>query len=192
MSKDLTKSAVIIEGRKVNNFGAIVRTTLQHLPDDWGLIVIGPPETIDINKNQLYNVENVVYKEIDCMNSILDYNNLLFSLHLWETLLEGTSHVLIFQTDSALQHDGIEDFVKYDYIGAPCKDAKTMNGGLSLRRTQTMIDILKHHTPGKYENEDIFFSKHVPKIPISIQKRFSVECFDSTSNALGVHCTFSI
>ena len=188
MSQDATKCAVIVEGRKMNNFGAIVRATVQYLPNDWGLMVVCPPEVLDHNKEQLRGVHNVVYKTVEPMNNVADYNNLLLSLYFWEMLLAKVKHALIFQTDSFLLRRGIDSFLDCDYIGARSPCGKVMNGGLSLRKTETMKDILKKYSPRKYENEDIFFSRCIEKFPSTFeQDSFSVEKCVVDTQPLGVH-----
>lgn len=185
MSKDLSSCAVIVEGRKMENFGTIVKMTLRYLPNDWGLMVICPLEILNHNKEQLKHVQNVVYKCIGTMRNVRDYNNLLLSLYFWDSLLDPIKHVLIFQTDSFLLRKGIHEYLKYEYIGARCKDNVTMNGGLSLRKRQSMVHILQNYKPNKYENEDIFFSRHVPKIETETIFTSSIL---PHSNHLGCHC----
>ena len=55
----------------------------------------------------------------------------------------------------------IEDFLKYDYVGAPWIHLPNMNGGnggFSLRKKSKMLEIISKN---KYnnENEDVYFSK---------------------------------
>ena len=188
MSQDATKCAVIVEGRTFETLTTLVKLTLRYLPHDWGLMVICPIHNLEYNKNKLADIQNVVYKTVESLETVEDYNNLLLSLYFWETLLAKVKHALIFQTDSFLLRRGIDSFLDYDYIGARIPCGKVMNGGLSLRKTETMKDILKKYSPCKYENEDVFFSRCIEKFPSTLeQDSFSVEQCVVDTQPLGVH-----
>ena len=90
--------------------------------------------------------------EVDNL-SPLAHNELMCTHWLWRRA--AAERVLVFQTDALLARDGIDDFQKWDYIGAPwrtddmwCADKPWLtsvggNGGLSLRsrgRTLECID----------------------------------------------------
>jgi hypothetical protein len=65
---------------------------------------------------------------------------------LWEDLAPAT-HVLMFQSDSMLCSNAarsVDDFFEYDFIGAPfaAKLGEGMNGGLSLRKRESMLRVL--------------------------------------------------
>ena len=87
---------------------------------------------------------------------------MLLKKEFWNEL--QVEKVLIFQTDSILCKRGIEDFFKYDYIGAPSSDLNTMNGGISIRTTSKMIECLEKFTPEQYEEEDRFFTRTLKQI----------------------------
>jgi hypothetical protein len=77
----------------------------------------------------------------------------------------------MFQTDSILRRRGIDDFLEFDYVGAPWmqalisgddRDEETGpvgNGGLSLRKKSAMLEILAHHEREPDLQEDQFFSR---------------------------------
>ena len=54
------------------------------------------------------------------INNANDYNRILTDYTFWADL--DYDKVLIFQHDSLLLREGIEDFLQYDYIGAPIKN----------------------------------------------------------------------
>jgi len=124
------------------------------------------------------------------------YNEMLTSVEFWESL--GNENVLIFQSDSFMLKNGLENFMMFDYVGAPWQwsyDYKNCsifqpggNGGISYRKTSTMIRIIRNFPPTEYRvsrinpkgNEDMYFSLHLEsvnaRIPsLSVQKKFSVE-----------------
>jgi hypothetical protein len=102
--------------------------------------------------------------------TISQYNDFLKSVEFWE-LLHGDK-ILILQEDSFIFNNNIDEFIKYDYIGAPWyKDVLPIsvgNGGLSLRSKQIMIDIIKYvEKENIYKeeiSEDVFFSKHMQRL----------------------------
>jgi len=133
------------------------------------------------------------------------YSKLLSSTRFWSAL--KAQHVLIFQTDSILCSMSpwtIEDFLPYDYVGAPWIDRwygmDIGNGGLSLRKTKTMIRITKSFKFNETENEDIYFARgiydlaardHAIKIPpIHVAAKFAYEAGKLPRvTSFGVHKT---
>ena len=118
------------------------------------------------------------------------YSKLLASTRFWSAL--RAQHVLIFQTDSVLCSMSpwkINDFLQYDYIGAPWIDRwygmDIGNGGLSLRKTRTMIRITKSFKFNETENEDIYFARGIYKLaerdpaikipPVHVASKFAYE-----------------
>ena len=158
-------------------------------------------ESIDRHMSHLKGFELVVFSDvnlhlreqgkfflIDKMRSIGDYNNLLLSQWFWSRLIDY-DRVLIFQQDSGLLRDGIEEFLEWDYVGAPWKagaswarkDRKGGNGGLSIRNPKKCLNLLRQI---KYNasigNEDCYFTHHLDKVggniaPHEVCRKFSVE-----------------
>ena len=90
-----------------------------------------------------------------------DYNKALTDPRFWA---EYTNYdrVLIFQHDSGLLREGIEEFFEWDYIGARWSFPPYVgNGGLSLRNPKLMANICIDH-PYKgmaiHGNEDVYFT----------------------------------
>jgi hypothetical protein len=109
------------------------------------------------------SLERNGFPALSCSNSS-SYSRLLASTRFWTSL--RAKHILVFQTDSVLCSMSpwtINDFLQYDYIGAPWIDRwygmDIGNGGLSLRKTKTMIRITKAFRFNETENEDIYFAR---------------------------------
>ena len=84
--------------------------------------------------------------------------------------------------------ENINEFLNYDYVGAPNKDW-VGNGGLSLRKKSKILDILKKSKRNSNQNEDVFFTEkeHNLKIPdITTANKFSNEGIYS-DESFGVH-----
>ena len=120
-----------------------------------------------------------------CFASIPGYNRLLMSAGFYERYL-AHQFMLILQTDAIVLRDELDHWcaLPYDYVGAPWPDgvqikvqldqfqgdlAKTVkvhvgNGGLSLRRNQACIDLIREFPQAlQYfdrtgSSEDLFFS----------------------------------
>ena len=75
-----------------------------------------------------------------------EYSELLTTSYFWN-LLKGEK-ILIYQEDSILFKNNIQDFLKYDFIGAPFnkRSDDTLNsvgnGGLSLRSKSKMLEVI--------------------------------------------------
>lgn len=149
--------AIIIENRF--NVRELIERHAEFIPPTWQIVHVNNPN----------------------IKTLKDYNKLLTMRKFWEDI--PFDKVLIFQHDSGLLRDGIDDFLEYDFVGAPLYhiDFPAMNGGLSIRDKEAMIKCIDHkHYNESYGNEDIYFCNtlkeiggHLPSKEIA--KNFSVE-----------------
>lgn len=173
--------AIIIETRIVKNFGTIVRNHLHFLPKDFGLIVCHGADNKDFIESELEGINN--YSTMLLPYAVMteqNYNSLLSSYNFWRVI--SAEKALVFQSDSLLLRKGIEQFLEYNYIGAPWKQShvnlKGGNGGLSIRNVELMKHVTKNvpYDYNKHGNEDLYFCRHVPNLPENhIAQQFSVE-----------------
>ncbi|KAG9919241.1 hypothetical protein KCU98_g22520, partial [Aureobasidium melanogenum] len=96
-----------------------------------------------------------------------EISTFLTNLWVYETLLAPAEWLLVFQTDSMLcanSEHSLNDWLDYDYVGAPwsLKDKGGGNGGLSLRKVSSIIEVLKHQVrlPDS-EPEDVWLSRRL-------------------------------
>jgi hypothetical protein len=162
---DTNKFCVIIEPRKHFQLLPVIRNFMSLLKT-WGLIIYHGTENEDFVKEKCKEYDNIYFENLNVSNlTINDYSNLLsesnFYLHIKEKY--NCSHILLFQVDTLLfkGEDDINNFLKYDYVGAPWIWANTPpvgNGGLSLRNIDKMIYITKNFKNNKEcpVPEDIF------------------------------------
>ncbi len=95
------------------------------------------------------------------------YNQLLTNAQFWSYF--KTEHVLIFQADTFIRKQIPDIFFLYDYVGSPWGwfpngiKRRVGNGGFSLRKVSTMINICNKFTfnPETEEAEDVFFCKYI-------------------------------
>lgn len=124
--------AIIIDNRE--GLEPIIEAHEKFIPKDWEILWI---------KNE-------------ATTSAYEYNKLLTSKRLWRNLPDK---VLIFQSDSMLLRPGVEEFLEWDFIGAPIKNIPgCMNGGLSIRDSKAMLKVINHVAwSPQLGNEDIYF-----------------------------------
>lgn len=175
-------TAVIVEPTIDSAFAFSVRTTMFHLGPTWGLQVFHSKENSEFVKAALSDMMNVRFVLIkDPLLDITQYNKLLKSDAFWASL--ESAKVLLFQSDSVILKAGISKYMDYDYVGAPWRtndNVKIMdlrsqgwlpiavgNGGFSIRNVSLMQTVIKKEGLGSpdTENEDIFFSQHIQRVP---------------------------
>lgn len=186
-------SAVIIEPREHRALEFVLRNFCANLSDEWGIVFFhgstNLPYIVDIINNKLpqYKDRFVKFVNIGVPNlNLKEHTRFCMSVEFYEQI--PTETFLTFQTDTYInpkRKDYINDFLDYDYVGAPWAHKQVGNGGLSLRKRSTMINLIRSY-PWDGCNEDCFFSnllsnpevcaKHNYKIPTFDEaKRFAIE-----------------
>jgi hypothetical protein len=132
-----------------------------------------------------------------------EYSRFLSSLSFWK-LLHGEK-ILIYQEDSIIFHKNIENFLHFDYIGAPWPEdsnnnrSNVGNGGISLRSKKIMIKIINKinimytklnsgtikymkETNSFVPPEDVYFTKNIEDYNIGLlADRISATNFSTES-----------
>ncbi len=172
---------VIVETRSLPNIREIVMNHIQYT--GWNVMFFHGYDNDSFVKKELEGL-NVIF--INLLTNRLDtysYNKRLTSIDFWEEI--PAEKVLIFQHDSLMLRSGVEEFMQYDFIGAPIVHPTLpmpcMNGGFSLRSKSKMIEVINTYTwdnPGM--NEDIFFCRSLAKLGANlptkeVASKFSVE-----------------
>jgi len=179
-------ACVIIEPRKHKALELSLRFTRATIPD-WPIVIFHGTRNEEFAREAAKNITNVEFRSLHEANlSIPQYNILMTRPSFYQEFAEY-DYMLVFQTDSLLMcysPYSIEDFLGYDYVGAPWKHFPENcggNGGLSLRRIKAMITVLRNHPYLKSElpllPEDLYISKlpglHFP--PRELSQQFSAE-----------------
>ena len=186
-------TCVIVEPRKHENLrGSLYNMANIYANTDAGLVIHHSEENKDFLLDIINTWENV--KLVCLTNNDLttkEYSYLLTRPSFYETI--QSSHLLIFQTDSIIFKSIPSFYFNYDYVGSAWPINYTWgngcgNGGFSLRRTSTMINICKQiKNDEKYHPEDIYFSYQQLNIPNYFdRKRFGVEMV-FYANPVGCH-----
>lgn len=179
--------AVLIEFRPFPHLEFLLRNAIHKLGVGWSHTIVcgnrnyGMMEDIctDISKN--IRIIKLPYDNI----TIDTYNTeICLNRNFWNMLIGDK--ILLYQEDTMIFTSNIDDFVQFDYIGAPwCESQSELpnhcvgNGGFSLRTRRVMLDTLEktesrtirwnqeqniHVTSGirlQCTPEDIFFSKQI-------------------------------
>lgn len=222
-SADLTRlpvsrfRAVIVLHKPCSTLGYTLTNFASNLGPAWPILILHNEEVSQhLRRNKIVrlqkrhgilrtaSLESNGFPSLSSANSS-SYSKLISSTRFWSAL--RARHVLIFQTDSVLcsmSPWSVEDFLRYDYIGAPWIDQwygmNIGNGGLSLRKTKTMIRITKSVKFNDTENEDIYFARGIYDLakrdhsivipPVHVAARFAYEAGKLPRvTSFGVHKT---
>lgn len=163
--KQSNKRTVIVESRNIPYIEYLIRKYVYLLfPGEsagndrpWAHTVVCTDNNIKMMKEicakihphiQIFNLGD---KTID-QNS---YNELCLDINFWNNI-QGEK-ILVWQSDTEINHGNIKPFLKYDWIGAPWPDGQNDNsvgvgnGGLALRSKSKMIECLEKVPPSKLE-----------------------------------------
>lgn len=181
--------AVFIDFRVLPNIEFIIRNAIFKLGNEWShTIVCGNTNykyILDIVKNINKHI-NIIKLDHDNLTHG-EYSNLLTTEEFWNSLYG--EKILIYQEDSIIFNKNIDDFYKYDFIGAPFQKNSNDtpncvgNGGFSFRTKLKMIEVIKRvnlkdtkvnsttinymKLKGlEYPPEDVYFSKNMQEYNI--------------------------
>jgi len=179
------KETVLIEFRPMPNLEFLIRNTIIKLPNWNHSIVCGNINykfikdiCEDICKNSNSKI-NIVKLDINNLTPS-KYSELLTTIDFWNNFT--ADKILLYQEDTMLFKNNIDDFLEYDYIGAPWpieQDDNLFgvgNGGFSLRSRKKMIEVIEKvkvkdlklgnstkkymmNTNSTFVPEDVYFSK---------------------------------
>lgn len=215
-------AAIIIEDRYFEDTVSVCQQHLDKLPENTDLILYSIEENIEKYKQDaIKQGVNITFKQYDQnvkipieinyiggmeavlkdqrMRALFNYCLFVTRPEFWMELFDY-DRIITFQRDTKLLKKGIEEFLQYDYVGAPCynfvKDQTVQNGGLSVRNPKVMEYICRVYgwkrdvqdllVIGQYSSawffaEDIFFCLRLIKhkagtlAPLETAKRFSCE-----------------
>jgi hypothetical protein len=208
------KETVLIEFRPMPHLDFLIRNTIIKFPKWSHTVVCG-----NLNYVLLKNICEQISKNITIINLDIDnltpsdYSKLLTNKDFW--LQFKGEKILLYQEDTMLFHNRIEEFMQYDYIGASWAIGQednlfgVGNGGFSLRSKSKMIECINtvnscdlklgqstvgymKATNSNFIPEDVYFSKtlidyKLGKVALrNVANRFSQET-QLCINPLGGH-----
>ena len=145
---------ILLETRRADVNDCLDRH-LKYLPTNWNPVIICSEQNAD-----MIGMKKIIIPPITSYPQYLnDYNFLFASAEFYDNFLQY-ERILICHQDSGLLREGIEEFIEWDYVGAPwIFQHHGGNGGLSLRNPAIMKQICKMFQYTRREgNEDVFFS----------------------------------
>lgn len=204
------KCAVLIDDSDSPHLEFVIRQTLRCLDNTWCIKIFCCHNNYDF----MTDICNNINSNIQVINlgmqkmSVSIYNDLLLSVDFWNKI--NSEKILIFQRDTLLFRKGINDFVDFDYIGAPWiqyankSPTNVGNGGLSIRSKSKTIELLKKIDYKKltikenvidkrldYIAEDVYFSNYLHDINANVAKYEDGYAFSTENiynrNSIGGH-----
>ena len=208
------KETILVETRELPHLEAIFRNIILRLPGWSHTVVCGSSNARFIRTMCAGIHPNIRVLELDMKElSPSSYSELLTRSTFWE-MFEG-EHILVHQEDAWIFHGEIDQFLVYDYVGAPWPigqddNSKGVgNGGFSLRSRSAMLRCLERQDPATlqlgastrgymqsanmtYIPEDVYFSKTMIDLGIGrVADRATALAFSQeteySTNSLGGH-----
>jgi hypothetical protein len=148
IEKNKKFEAVIIEYRCFPHLEFVLRNAILKLGSEWSHTVICG----NLNYDFIFDITSKISSNINIIKTPYDnlsqssYSIFLASIEFWNYLIG--EKILIYQEDSCIFKKNINDFLEWDYIGAPWPKTQNDNpnsvgnGGFSLRTKQCMIDVI--------------------------------------------------
>lgn len=167
------------------------------------------PDNLHLNIEELKGVEIETFDE-KWFRSVQSYNELMLTKEFYMRFVDY-EYILIYQMDAFVFQDELRTFCSlgYDYIGAPWLYGRFIyangtggyyyvgNGGFSLRKVKSHLQIIEKDCPDEHLNEDMFFSSRAQKqfrvAPVDVALKFAFEttvrkCYEKNGRKLPFGC----
>jgi len=183
--------AVLIEYRKFPHMEFLIRNAIFKLGKKWSYTIICGTQNYDYMVKMCDNISsniNIIETPYSNLNQS-EYSKFLTTIEFWD-LLHGEK-ILIYQEDSIIFKTNVENFLCFDFIGAPFPKEQNDtqnnvgNGGLSIRTRSIMKKIIEtksvestvfnsstllymKNMKMNFPPEDIYFSKNMQELGIGV------------------------
>ena len=185
--------AVLVEFRSSAMIFTVVHNVQYHLPASWRIQIFHGKENAPFLRDStlapLIESGKIILTQLDSIYGRNRTTELLTSPNFWNQV-QGEK-VLLFQIDSMMCSNSrhtIDEFLQYDYVGAPWdpswfsfgNEQLVGNGGFSLRTRSKILALLEKKPYNGSQPEDVWFSKNLRLVdgkipPVDIAKKFAVE-----------------
>ena len=195
IQKNSQFEAVLIEYRKFPHLEFLIRNTIFKLGDKWSHTVVCGTNNYDYMVEMCNTISSdikIVKTEYDNLTPSM-YSKMFSSEYFWDFFIG--EKILIYQEDSIIFKNNIEEFLHFDYIGAPWPEGQNDNmngvgnGGISLRSRSIMKKIIQTiciedtefnsstleyitnayiNDPNPVPPEDVYFSKNIEDLNIGV------------------------
>tara|TARA_R110001583_G_scaffold4497_4_gene25944 strand:- start:879 stop:1625 length:747 start_codon:yes stop_codon:yes gene_type:complete len=196
----MKKTAVIVETRKHKALEFVLNNVMTILPPDWNLQIFHGLNNLQYINNivESNNLLTSIKEKISFTNLNIESvtqeasSEIMLSEQFWSSI--NGDIILYFECDSMLCPNSkykVDDFLDFDYIGGYWGNKLydlneqypvVMNGGVSIRKKQFMLDIIRNKWEPYVANggntcEDYFVSACIEKHPTVKQViTFSIDC----------------
>lgn len=159
--------AVLIECRQLPNLEFVLRNTIHKLGNSWAHTIVCGLDNHSFIQSIIADISTnirIICLPVHNMN-VDEYTNLLTTIPFWSQF--NGEKLLIYQEDSWIFHGRINEFLHFDYIGAPWIQSSQVNpqcvgnGGFSLRSKSIIIDALKAAISYPHKYNTFVPSSHV-------------------------------
>jgi hypothetical protein len=193
---DPTKVAFLVETRPLSHLPALFAHMTNIIPPEWIFKVMGSSDLISSMRlsplmSRLEDAGKLQFLDLPS-NYTLENRETISQMftdpHLYGDILAPAEHLLVFQPDSIFCANAprtLNDFLEWDWIGAPWSKTATYggNGGLSLRKVSKILKVLeKQKRPhGDGALEDLWLTSRLNALEAArmphanTSKTFSVE-----------------
>jgi len=201
-------NAIMVEPRIHKAYGAVLNCFLTKLSIEWNIILgVGNKNygwVQELIQSAPFNEHKsrikIVHMDVDNLNA-QTYTNIFIDANFYSYI--PTEVFLVFQCDTwicATNPSEINQFLQYDYVGAPWPHHNNMvgNGGLSLRRKSAMLRIIRefpfkpHSDLTGYETpEDVYFAEGCLALRLNVPNWVMADKFSNENriceHSWGVH-----
>ncbi len=177
-----TKAAVIIESRPLFFLPMVLKNLMFFLGGEWNLHIFSG-ELSEKYVDDIVDGWDVSVTKLEGLRhlSAAHRSEIMKTTQFWKLFPE--EKLLIFESNCVACAGNIENFLEYDFIGAPVgtTDRFSFHGGFSLRSRQKMIEcIVKGRSP-EGEPEDEFFTRMMRQIG-AVTPDFTSACHFAVSS----------
>jgi len=210
IKKSLNYEAVLIEYRIFPHLEFLIRNAILKLGIKWSHTIVCGNDNYDYMVDMCQKISpniNVIRTEHSNL-SPSEYSEMLTTLEFWN-LFQGKK-ILIYQEDSIIFKNNIEDFLFFDFIGAPFPKGQNDtpnsvgNGGLSIRTKEIMkrviqtqdIKTMKFNSSTlqyiknaglTFPPEDVYFSKCMQELKIGKVADWDLSHMFSSESVLNIN-----
>ncbi|KAH7364703.1 hypothetical protein BKA65DRAFT_473014 [Rhexocercosporidium sp. MPI-PUGE-AT-0058] len=193
---DPRKLAFLVETRPLPHLPALFTHMMTIVPPEWTFKFMGSPAALAFMRasptiSRFEASGKLQFLDIPSNYSLSNretISQMFTDPHLYRDILAPAEHLLVWQPDSIFCANApttLNDFLQWDWIGAPWSKTATYggNGGLSLRKVSKIMDVLREKTRGHGDGalEDLWMVQRLHELEESvmpganISKTFSVE-----------------
>ena len=176
--KESNYETVFIDFRVLDHVEFLIRNVIYKFDENWCHTIVCGNDNYQYMKRLCDSISKnikIIKLDIDNLNQ-KTYSDLLQTTEFWN--LFDSEKIFLYQEDSIVFKNNIEDFLEFDWIGSPFyytinKEKKIGgNGGCCLRTRDIMLKCLENEKP--YFPEDIYYCETIQKYNLGKLPKFDI------------------